>query len=63
MFEPLLRDVANDVSGPVLFYAVGRRRAFAPYDGGTDLFFESEAVRDAHRTQYADWLSAHPEGL
>ena len=62
-YAALLRDVADDRTGPVLFYAVGQGRAFAPYDGGADLFFETEVARDAARRRYGAWLSLHPDGL
>lgn len=62
-FDLLLSAVADDKTGPVLIFNPERQTAFAPYDGGADLFFKSE--EDAHRTRqmFQSWLSDRPDGL
>jgi hypothetical protein len=37
--------------------------AYAPYDGGADLFWPSAAERDLAEERFRAWLSAHPSGL
>ena len=32
--------------------------AYAPYDGGADLFWPPEAEREVARARFCDWLSA-----
>lgn len=36
---------------------------FAPYDGGVDVIASSTTRRDALKSKFSAWLSAHPEGL
>jgi hypothetical protein len=62
-FDTLLSAVADDQTGPVLFFNAARRTAFAPYDGGADLFLES--AEEAHRMKmhFEAWLSSRPDGL
>ena len=62
-FDDLLRAVADDKSGPVLLYAIGKGKAFSPYDGGADLFLASKFERDELAKRYNSWLSALPSGL
>jgi hypothetical protein len=59
----VLADVANALLGPFLIVSEATGRVYAPYDGGADLFVETEAERDALRTKYSGWLSTHPSGL
>ncbi|MBX9899298.1 MAG: hypothetical protein K2Y28_00815 [Burkholderiaceae bacterium] len=62
-FDSLILMCADGTGGPYLFANIDRRSAFAPYDGGADLFFStSDAVVEARRT-FSDWLSAIESGL
>lgn len=47
----------------MLVLNLGSGRAYAPYDGGADLFFSDGSERNAARETYTDWLPAHPSGL
>jgi hypothetical protein len=60
---PLVLDVAYGRTAPVLFFGAGTGRVYSPYDGGADLFFEAPGVRDAKRTELADWVSRRSDGL
>lgn len=62
-FDTLIRARSDDVVGPLLFANLGKRTAYAPYDGGADLFFATAAERDAARIRWGDWLSKHPDGV
>ncbi len=62
-FNELLTATANDQTGPILFANLSRKTAFAPYDGGADLFFQSESERNLARTSWSSWLSKRPDGL
>lgn len=60
------------LDGPLLEVAEDRLRlmllswesgaAYAPYDGGADLFRSSQAERDVARARFSDWLSADESG-
>jgi hypothetical protein len=62
-WDKLLRDVADDRLPSVVVLNPTTREAYAPYDGGADLFLaNSERVAElAHR--WASWLSERPDGL
>lgn len=60
--DELIRAAALDRLHPVVVN-LASGRAYAPYDGGADLFFMNEWERDAARQAYSDWLSTHPSGL
>ena len=60
--DGLLRSVAEATSGPVLFYSVRTGQAYAPYDGGADLFFRDGASRDAGSGPFASWRSPLESG-
>jgi hypothetical protein len=62
-FDDVLRWRASDETGPIMFVARETGRAYAPYDGGADLFFPSSAERDEARRRYRAWLSRNPSGL
>ena len=61
--DALLRAVAHGDAGPVLFYAPALGQAYAPYDGGADLFFRKASTQQAHARRYAAWRSPLPSGL
>jgi len=62
-FDLLLSTVADDKTGPVLIFNPARQTAFAPYDGGADLFFRSAEDADRTRPMFQSWLSDRPDGL
>ena len=62
-FDNLLSAVADDRTGPLLFFNPLRGTAFAPYDGGADLFLSSPQEANDLRTQVWPWLSQRPDGL
>ena len=62
-YDPLLRAVAGDETGPVLLVSSETGRVYAPYDGGADLFFLGPEEREAARERHRAWLSSHPRGL
>jgi hypothetical protein len=62
-FDALILMCADGTAGPYMFANIDRRSAYAPYDGGADLFFSTpDAVVEARRT-FSDWLSAIESGL
>ena len=61
--DPLLRQVADDVTANVLVADPDLRWLYHPYDGGMDVVLSSPAERDAVKERHRDWLSAHPGGL
>ncbi len=38
-------------------------RVYAPYDGGADLIYSTEAERDVAAERFSDWLSDREDGL
>lgn len=62
-FDELILMCADGTAGPYLFANIDKRNAYAPYDGGADLFFSaSDAVVEARR-EFSDWLSTIESGL
>jgi len=62
-FDTLLSAVAEDQTGPILFFNPKRGTAFAPYDGGADLFLETAAAVKGAMQRHQHWLSARPDRL
>lgn len=62
-FDKLIRAVADDQTGPILFANTAAGSIYAPYDGGADLFFPSSAAVAAARVRFRSWLSARGDGL
>lgn len=62
-WDDLIRDVADDRVGSLVVYNPRTGEAYAPYDGGADVFVRtSERVAEL-RDRWRDWQSAHPDGL
>ena len=62
-FDDLILACADDQSGPLFFVNLATEQAYAPYDGGADLFMSSSArIKDA-RLRFAPWLSQRDDGL
>ena len=61
-FNAFISAVADGrVSG--LLVALGTGAAYAPYDGGADLFFTTTWERDLARDRYRAWLSQQSSGM
>lgn len=60
--ENLLREIAE---GTVQAFFVSKERAclIAPYDGGVDIIFSDEEVRNQFRDRYFRWVSPRADGL
>ncbi|NUP10195.1 MAG: hypothetical protein HOW73_29445 [Polyangiaceae bacterium] len=62
-FDGVLRARADDDVGPLLFANLTHRTAFAPYDGGADLFLASPQQVMEYRRRWSDWLSPRADQL
>lgn len=62
-FDPLILAVADEKTGPILFANLVKASAYAPYDGGADLFFPSASAVKPARVYFTDWLSSRTDGL
>ena len=47
----------------ILIIDINRNRIIAPYDGGVDIFLNTQCERDSFKSKYKDWLSVHDRGL
>jgi len=47
----------------ILIININRNRIIAPYDGGVDIFLNTQCERDFFKSKYKDWLSTHERGL
>jgi hypothetical protein len=61
--DEMLNLVADDVISNVHFLSVDRHRLYHPYDGGSDIFVNSESHRNRIKQRHEAWLSSHPGGL
>ncbi|RYE42987.1 MAG: hypothetical protein EOP24_30215 [Hyphomicrobiales bacterium] len=61
--KKLVLATADGLIGPILFANMESGTAYAPYDGGADLFFPSHLQADIARKRWASWLSERPDGL
>src|SRR5688572_12763321 len=61
--DELLGLVCEGIVANVLFVSFTPKAVYHPYDGGADIFIESEALTTSVKTKYASWLSTHPAGL
>lgn len=62
-FDQLILSVADDKAWPIFFANISNRSAYAPYDGGADLFFPSSADVASARRRFAQWISDRDDGL
>mgnify|MGYP001553526898 CR=1 FL=1 len=62
-WDSLLRDVADDRLPSVVLLNPKTSEAYAPYDGGADLFLTNPELVETLATRWASWLSKHPDGL
>jgi hypothetical protein len=61
--RPLILASAEDSLGSILFANFERGTAYAPYDGGADLFFPSHSQAADARSNWKPWLSFREDGL
>jgi hypothetical protein len=63
-FNDLISKRADDeLPLPTMWISVVTGAAFAPYDGGSDLFLQTEEEAVKLKREFSTWLSDHPEGL
>jgi hypothetical protein len=61
-FDRFVSEVAEDRCRGLLF-APTSGQIYAPYDGGADLIYPSEPLRDAAADRYSAWVSPREDGL
>lgn len=61
--DPILRKVVDEEIYGVILFCPSQKILYHPYDGGSDLIFETAVERDAASIRYADWLSSRTDGL
>jgi len=47
----------------ILIIDINQNRIIAPYDGGVDIFLNTQCEKDSFKSKYKDWLSTHQSGL
>ncbi|MES2950943.1 MAG: hypothetical protein V4858_20605 [Pseudomonadota bacterium] len=62
-FDELILMCADGIAGPYLFASTEGGSAYAPYDGGADLFFSSADAVSKAREKFSSWLSTTESGL
>ncbi|MES1176675.1 MAG: hypothetical protein ABUL62_20295 [Myxococcales bacterium] len=62
-WDSLLRDIANDRLPSVVVLNPATGEAYAPYDGGADLFLANSERVATLADRWASWLSERPDGL
>jgi hypothetical protein len=62
-WDPLIRDVADDRLPSVLLLNPSSGEAYAPYDGGADLFLAAPERVAALAARWSSWRSQRPDGL
>jgi hypothetical protein len=62
-WDSLLRDVADDRLPSIVLLNPASGEAYAPYDGGADLFLADSERIATLATRWSLWLSKHPAGL
>ncbi|GAB3743763.1 DUF3885 domain-containing protein [Spirosoma lituiforme] len=61
-YNDILKDIAED-NLRVLFVSVSNQCLLAPYDGGVDIIFKDQPIKDLYKTKYKTWLSANEDGF
>jgi hypothetical protein len=63
-FDELISHRAEDLLPvPTMWVSPDNGAAFAPYDGGSDLFLATAHEAAKLKRDFTGWLSAHPRGL
>ena len=47
----------------ILIVNIKQNRIIVPYDGGVDIFLNTQNERDFFKSKYKDWLPSHEKGL
>jgi hypothetical protein len=61
--QPLILAAADDSTGQILFANFERASAYAPYDGGADLFFPTHSLAADALRNWEPWLSRREDRL
>jgi hypothetical protein len=61
-FNDLILASADDATGPLLFANTKLGAAYAPYDGGADLFFPDPSNVEEAKKKFRSWLSVRTDG-
>lgn len=61
--NPILKLVANDEVGNILFVGIEKPFIYHPYDGGADIIMETTLAKENFKKQYSNWLSQRSDGL
>lgn len=61
-YNDILKDIAED-NLRVLFISTTNQCLLAPYDGGVDIIFKDQPIRDLYKMKYRAWLSAREDGF
>ena len=61
--DALFRQTALDKMRNLMVCEPNCEWVFGPYDGGMDVFLKSSIERDALKSRFQHWLSAHKNGL
>jgi hypothetical protein len=61
--DALILAVAEEATAHLLWANLHRGTAYAPYDGGADVFFASPEAVAAAKIEWRAWLSARADGL
>ncbi|MDF1837888.1 MAG: hypothetical protein P1V35_08470 [Planctomycetota bacterium] len=62
-FDSLIRDVAEESDGNILFFSPSMGTIYCPYDGGADLILAHPELVPPLKERWASWLSALESGL
>jgi hypothetical protein len=62
-FDQLILMCARGIAEPCLFASTVTASAYAPYDGGADLFFPAPGDVNEARDVFREWLPTTPTGL
>lgn len=63
LLRRLMKLCADEKAGPMVMANLQKGTAYAPYDGGADLFLSNRTQARLCWGRYTPWLSAHPSRL
>lgn len=61
-YDEILKDIAED-NLRMLFVSTTNQCLLAPYDGGVDIIFKDQPIRELYKAKYRAWLSAREDGF
>jgi hypothetical protein len=62
-FDRLIAAIADEKAAPTLWMSAKTGAVFAPYDGGTDLFVQTQEDVARLRIRFSEWLSRRSRGF